>query len=78
MTTLPTRAVVTLITAYQKMVSPSLGANCRYRPTCSSYANEAVQRFGVVRGGWLAMRRLARCHPLRPGGYDPVPNGGAE
>lgn len=78
MTTLPTRAVVTLITAYQKMVSPSLGANCRYRPTCSSYAKEAVQRFGVVRGGWLAMRRLARCHPLRPGGYDPVPNGGAE
>ncbi len=78
MTTLPARAVVTLITAYQKMVSPSLGANCRYRPTCSSYAKEAVQRFGVVRGGWLAMRRLARCHPLRPGGYDPVPNGGAE
>lgn len=78
MTTLPTRAVVTLITAYQKMVSPTLGANCRYRPTCSSYAKEAVQRFGVVRGGWLAMRRLARCHPLRPGGYDPVPNGGAE
>jgi putative membrane protein insertion efficiency factor len=78
MTTLPARAVVTLIAAYQKMVSPSLGANCRYRPTCSSYAKEAVQRFGVVRGGWLAVRRLARCHPLRPGGYDPVPNGGAE
>jgi hypothetical protein len=78
MSRLPSRLVVGLITAYQKMVSPSLGANCRYRPTCSGYAIQAVERFGVVRGGWLALRRLSRCHPLRPGGYDPVPNGGAE
>jgi len=78
MSRLPTRALVGLITAYQKLVSPSLGANCRYRPTCSTYAIEAVTRFGVLRGGWLAVRRLGRCHPLRPGGYDPVPNGGAE
>ena len=78
MSRLPTRALVGLITVYQKLVSPSLGANCRYRPTCSTYAIEAVTRFGVVSGGWLAVRRLARCHPLRPGGYDPVPDGGAE
>jgi putative membrane protein insertion efficiency factor len=78
MTRLPARVVAGLIVAYQKLGSPSLGANCRYRPTCSSYALEAVQRFGVIRGGWLGLRRIARCHPLRPGGYDPVPNGGAE
>jgi hypothetical protein len=78
MSRLPSRLVVGLLAAYQKLVSPSLGANCRYRPTCSSYAIQAVERFGVVRGGWLALRRLARCHPLRPGGYDPVPNGGPE
>lgn len=61
------------IRVYQKMVSPTLGANCRYRPTCSSYAAEAIGKFGVVAGGWLAIKRIGRCHPLRPGGYDPVP-----
>lgn len=75
---IPSRVLVGAIAAYQKLVSPILGANCRYRPTCSTYAREAVDRHGVVRGGWLAVRRLGRCHPLRPGGYDPVPNGGAE
>ena len=69
----PRRMVVGLITIYQKMVSPGLGVNCRYQPTCSSYAAEAVSRFGVWRGGWLGVRRVARCHPLRPGGHDPVP-----
>ena len=73
MTTLPSRTVVALITVYQKLVSPWLGANCRFQPTCSSYTREAIGRFGVVRGGWLGLRRLARCHPFRPGGYDPVP-----
>lgn len=62
-----------LIAAYQKLVSPWLGVNCRYQPTCSGYAREAVERFGVIRGGWLAMRRLGRCHPFHAGGYDPVP-----
>lgn len=71
---LPSTAVVGAISFYQKLVSPRIGTNCRYRPTCSAYAAEAVSRFGVTRGGWLAMRRLARCHPLRPGGYDPVPD----
>lgn len=73
---LPARIMVSLIVTYQKLVSPSLGVNCRYQPTCSTYAREAITRFGLIRGGWLAVRRLGRCHPLRPGGYDPVPGGG--
>lgn len=70
----PRTWVVGAIRLYQKLVSPTLGVNCRYRPTCSSYAAEAVARFGVARGTWLAVRRVGRCHPLRPGGYDPVPD----
>lgn len=69
----PRNLVVGLVNIYQKLVSPRLGANCRYQPTCSSYAAEAVGRFGVLRGGWLGVKRVARCHPLRPGGHDPVP-----
>lgn len=74
----PRRMVSGLLAAYQKLVSPRLGANCRYRPTCSSYARQAIERFGVLRGGWLALRRLGRCHPFHAGGYDPVPQGGGE
>jgi putative membrane protein insertion efficiency factor len=70
----PRTWVVGLIVIYQKLVSPNLGANCRYQPTCSSYTAEAVARFGVFRGGWLGAKRIGRCHPLRPGGYDPVPD----
>lgn len=69
----PRTWLVFVIRIYQKLVSPNLGANCRYQPTCSSYAIEAISRFGVIRGGWLGVRRIGRCHPLRPGGYDPVP-----
>lgn len=69
----PRTWMVVSIETYQNLVSPRLGANCRYQPTCSSYAAGAVARFGVIRGGWLAMKRIGRCHPLRPGGYDPVP-----
>jgi hypothetical protein len=60
------------IRLYQVGLSPLLGANCRYYPSCSQYAYEAIDRYGVARGGWMAMRRLSRCHPFHPGGYDPV------
>lgn len=70
----PATPVVWLIRVYQKVVSPSLGRNCRYSPTCSSYAAEALDRFGLFQGTWLAIRRVGRCHPLREGGYDPVPS----
>ena len=64
-----------LIRLYQRMISPYWPASCRYTPTCSDYAHEAVMRLGVWRGGRLAWRRLARCRPLGGSGYDPVPDG---
>jgi putative membrane protein insertion efficiency factor len=66
-----------LIRVYQLTLSPWLGTQCRYDPTCSRYAAEAVTRFGVRRGAWLAAKRLARCHPWGRSGYDPVPALGA-
>jgi len=63
-----------LIKLYRATLSPLLPASCRYRPTCSAYAMTALRRFGLRRGGWLACKRIARCHPWRPGGYDPVPD----
>jgi putative membrane protein insertion efficiency factor len=62
-----------LIRSYQLLVSPVLGPSCRYLPTCSDYAAEAIERHGAVAGTWLALRRLARCHPWGGSGYDPVP-----
>lgn len=66
--------VVLLIRAYQKVLSPMLGKNCRFQPTCSSYAVQALERFGLIRGSWLAIKRIGRCNPLVPAGYDPVPS----
>jgi uncharacterized protein len=61
------------IRGYQKLISPALPPSCRFTPSCSQYALEAVARYGAVRGTWLAARRLVRCHPFNPGGYDPIP-----
>ncbi|MGF1662696.1 MAG: membrane protein insertion efficiency factor YidD, partial [Kineosporiaceae bacterium] len=69
----PRYAVIGLLRLYQLTISPLLGPVCRFAPSCSSYAVEAVRIHGVVRGGWLTSRRLARCHPWNPGGWDPVP-----
>ena len=69
----PRRLARALIRAYQRTLSPWLGTNCRFVPTCSVYADEAIARFGLLRGGWLAARRIARCQPFCAGGYDPVP-----
>jgi putative membrane protein insertion efficiency factor len=65
--------LVGLVRAYQIFLSPLLPAACRYYPTCSAYAVEAIERYGAWQGGWLALKRIGRCHPLRPGGFDPVP-----
>jgi len=65
--------VVLAIRGYQQWLSPLFPASCRYYPTCSGYAIEAIEKYGVASGSWLAVRRIARCHPFRPGGYDPVP-----
>lgn len=62
-----------LIAVYRYAISPLLGRNCRFMPSCSEYAGEAIRRHGSVRGGWLALKRVSRCHPWHPGGYDPVP-----
>lgn len=62
-----------LIRLYRQFISPALPPSCRYYPSCSSYALEAVERYGAWRGGWLALKRLIRCHPFSAGGYDPVP-----
>ena len=62
-----------LVRIYQYLFRPMLGSNCRFAPSCSDYAMEAISRHGALKGLWLAMRRIARCHPYHPGGYDPVP-----
>jgi len=62
-----------LIRFYQRFISPFLPPSCRYEPSCSHYGYEAINRYGILRGGWLAVKRIGRCQPFNPGGYDPVP-----
>jgi putative membrane protein insertion efficiency factor len=66
-------ALIALVRLYQLTLSPWLGAPCRFEPSCSEYALAAIRRFGPLRGGWLALRRILRCHPWGGKGYDPVP-----
>ena len=65
--------LIGLLRLYRAALSPLLGRNCRFYPSCSEYALEAVQKYGALRGGWLSVKRLCRCHPWHPGGVDPVP-----
>jgi hypothetical protein len=67
------RVGMTLIHAYQLLLAPFAGGACRFQPSCSTYAMEAIARHGAVRGSWLALRRVSRCHPLSRPGFDPVP-----
>ena len=67
------RVCLTVIRCYQRVVSPWFPPSCRFTPTCSEYAHQAIERYGALRGGWLALNRFLRCHPLHAGGHDPVP-----
>lgn len=67
------RIIILSIRGYQKWISPLMGPKCRFYPSCSSYTIESVIKFGSLKGLWLAMKRILKCHPLHQGGYDPVP-----
>jgi hypothetical protein len=66
------RAILSLLCLYKRWISPLLPSACRFHPTCSEYMMEAVRRYGALRGVWMGVKRLARCHPFHPGGFDPV------
>ena len=67
------RILIAILRVYKRFISPLLGPRCRFAPSCSEYAMQAIARFGALQGGWMAIRRIGRCHPLHPGGHDPVP-----
>ena len=70
-----TRLLLVVVAAYRRRISPLFGQqHCRFYPSCSAYAQGALERYGAGRGSWLALRRIVRCHPFHPGGYDPVPD----
>lgn len=66
------KIMILLIRGYQIFLSPLLGSNCRFTPTCSQYAIEAIRKYGALKGGWMSIKRICKCHPWHPGGYDPV------
>lgn len=70
---IPAAVAILLVTLYRLVVSPLLPPSCRYEPTCSAYTIEALRRYGLLRGAWMGARRILRCHPGHPGGFDPVP-----
>lgn len=70
---LPVRAAIVFVKGYQQLVSPWLGPRCRFHPSCSNYCIEALIQHGMVRGLWLGIKRIGKCHPFHPGGFDPVP-----
>jgi putative membrane protein insertion efficiency factor len=70
---LPRKIVIVLLRIYRYLISPLLGQKCRFFPSCSCYAQTAIENHGVLRGGWLTLKRILRCHPLHEGGFDPVP-----
>ena len=73
MTKLPGKLIIYIFTLYQRYISPALPPSCRFYPTCSHYGIEAVRKYGALKGGWLSLKRIFRCHPLGGHGYDPVP-----
>ena len=70
---LPMKGMLVMLRFYKREISPMLPPCCRYTPSCSEYAMQAVEKYGAVKGGWLAAKRILRCHPFHEGGYDPVP-----
>jgi putative membrane protein insertion efficiency factor len=65
--------LTSIIRGYQRYISPRFPPSCRFHPTCSQYSLEAIEKYGAVKGSWLGVKRIARCHPFHPGGFDPVP-----
>ena len=65
--------LIALVRGYQTWISPLFPPSCRFQPTCSNYSYQAIDKYGLLKGGWLAVKRIGRCHPFHPGGYDPVP-----
>lgn len=69
----PRKAAVLIVRAYQRVISPLFPPTCRFQPTCSTYAITSLERYGLLKGGWMAIKRIGRCHPWNAGGHDPVP-----
>lgn len=61
-----------MIKLYRRFISPFLGSNCRFHPTCSMYSMQAIEKYGALKGGWMSVKRISKCHPFNPGGYDPL------